>query len=52
MTVKEFYEFCKSHNAEDFEIAVQYKDGGFYAGEDYVEVFDVEIFESSKTILL
>lgn len=53
MTVKELYEFCKFHNAANFEIAVQYRDGGgFYAGEDYVEVSDVEIFESSKEVLL
>ena len=53
MTVKELYEFCKSHNAENFEIAVQYRDGGgFYTGEDYIEVPDVEILEASKEVLL
>lgn len=53
MTVKELYEFCKSHNAEDFEIAVQYRDcGEFCAGEDYVELYDVEILEFAKEVLL
>ena len=53
MTAKELYEFCKSHNAENFEIAVQYRDGGgFYTGEDYIEVSDVEILEFAKEVLL
>lgn len=53
MTVKELYEFCKAHNAANFEIAVQYRDcGEFCAGEDYVEIYDVEILEFAKEVLL
>lgn len=53
MTVKELYEFCKFHNAANFEIAVRYRDcGEFCAGEDYVEIYDVEILEFAKEVLL
>jgi hypothetical protein len=35
MTVKELYEWAKKNNAEDFDIEIQYRDGGgFYSGTD------------------
>ena len=38
MTVKEFYEYCKSHNAEDYYIYVDYACGDdWYNYEDFID---------------
>lgn len=37
MTVKEFYEYCVEHGAENMMMKVQYRDGGgYYSGSDEV----------------
>ena len=51
MTIQELYEWAIEKDAEDFEIEIQYRDGGgFYCGVD-VDVTP-EINSVNKTVLL
>ena len=56
MTVKELYEWAKKNNAENFDIEIQYRDGGgYYSGTDDCdpEICDREHpYNTEKVVLL
>lgn len=51
MTIKEFCQWAKDNNVEDYDIAVQYRDsGGFYSGED--TMIEPDIDSAKKEVIL
>lgn len=53
MTVKEFYEYCVEHGAENMTMKVQYRDGGgYYSGSDEVEAWEIDIDEQKQEVTI
>lgn len=53
MTIKELYEIAKKHHAENYDIEIQYRDGGG-CDEGTVELNteDIEIHDIRRTVIL
>lgn len=53
MTIKELYEIAKEQHIENYEIEIQYRDGGgFYSGTDFLEYADIEVNDTTKKVIL
>ena len=53
MTIKELYEIAKEQHIEDYEIEIQYRDGGgFYSGTDFLDLENIEVNDTMKTVIL
>lgn len=53
MTIKDLYEFAKENKFEDYEIEIQYRDGGgSYYGTDTLQLEDIEVQDFAKTVVL
>lgn len=51
MTIKEFYEYCVAHGAENMTMKIQYRDdGGYYSGSDEVEIWEIEIDKEKQEV--
>lgn len=53
MTIKDLYEFAEKNKCEDYEIEIQYRDGGgSYYGTDTFQLEDIEVKDFAKTVVL
>lgn len=53
MTIQELYDYAKENNILDYEIEAQYADdGGFYYGTRSINLFDMEIKENIKSVVI
>lgn len=53
MTIKELYEWALAHGVEEYELRVNYRDGGgWYCGDDEVNERDFEIHEEQHELII
>jgi len=53
MTIEELYKIAKEQHIENYEIEIQYRDGGgFYNGTSFLEYEDIEVNDTAKTVIL
>ncbi len=53
MTIRELYDWAKQQGIEDYDIEIQYRDGGGYCdGTDTANFYDVEVKHDKKTIII
>lgn len=44
---------AKEQHIEDYEIEIQYRDGGgYYSGTDFLDSKDIEVNDTTKTVIL
>lgn len=53
MTIKELYEIAKNQHIENYEIEIQYRDGGvILSGTAFLNAEDIEINDTARTVIL
>lgn len=53
MTIKELYEIAKRYHAENYDIEIQYRDGGgCYEGTDELRTDDIQINDIRRAVIL
>lgn len=53
MTLKELYEIAKTHHIENYEIEIQYRDGGgCYEGTDELRTENIQINDIERVVIL
>ncbi|SDB15256.1 hypothetical protein [Eubacterium oxidoreducens] len=53
MTIKELYEMAKANHIENFNIEIQYRDGGgYYEGTSELMEEEIEVNDTQKTVIL
>lgn len=53
MTIRDLYNWAVENGVEDFEIQIQYRDGGgYYSGTDSCEQCDIEINCLNNEVIL
>ena len=53
MTIKDLYEWAKEKGIEDYEIQIQWRDGGgYYSGKNLCVQEDIEINYPAEEIIL
>lgn len=53
MTIRELYEWAKQQGIEDYDIEIQYRDGGgYYDGTDDANFYDIETKHDKKIIII
>lgn len=53
MTIKELYEIAQAHHIEDYDIEIQYRDGGgCYEGTDELRKEDITVNDIQRVVTL
>lgn len=53
MTIRELYEWAKQQGIEDYDIEIQYRDGGgYHYGTDDANFYDIETKHDKKIIII
>lgn len=53
MTIKELYEMAQAHHIEDYDIEIQYRDGGgIYSGTEELRKEDVTVNDIQRVVTL
>jgi hypothetical protein len=53
MTIKELYEWATDAEFENYEIEIQYRDGGgYYSGTDFLTEEDIDVNVTKQVVIL
>lgn len=53
MTIEELYKIAKEQHIENYDIEIQYRDGGgIYSGTDFLDSEDIKVNDTTRTVIL